>query len=540
MVLDAPKTAIELETGRLADTQKAKVWTIVVVVTLLCEIATLQYSMVSPAALLIAPSFPGVGANVSWMTTIFGLVGGVSTPLAGKASDLWGKKRILVLGSLLFIVGSIICVAAGHSWPLFLTGRGLQALSLGNVAVAYGLFRDLLPRKYTPIALGVIVTGFGLSAIAAPLLSGYLTDHYTWKSIFWFLLGYGVVTVALTAALVPESTLRVKQRLDILGALVLGGGVALCLVYLSNGPTWGWTSSGSLPYLIAGLVLLGAFLPLESRAAQPIIDVAVLLNPRVLSTIAVYFCGSLAISCIAYALPLMLETPHASTLILGAQQGAAAQLHLPTAQVASLLHITLNDGLKFAAGVTLIGVAVHASLFQGTVSMLVGPAAGWWGTKVGPRKPLIIGYVTFVATGILLLTTSQHGIWYFALTASVLGIGFGVMYAATPNMIIDAVPPRQQGISSGMLAVVGSMAVAVSTAVVAAFIYANPLLLSVSVGGKVVNTTNLSKQYSLPTWNAFVGVSWVVLGASVVGLVISLAMKHGREPSSAGVMSESL
>lgn len=540
MVLDdAPKTTIELETGRLAETQKAKVWTIVVVITLLCEIATLQYSMVSPAALLIAPSFPGVGANVSWMTTIFGLVGGIATPLAGKASDLWGKKRILVVSGLLFIVGSIVCVAS-HDWAFFLVGRGLQALSLGNVAVSYGLFRDLLPRKYTPVALGVIVTGFGLSAIAAPLLSGYLTDHSSWRSIFWFLLIYGAATVALTAFLVPETTLRVKQRLDILGALVLSGGVALCLVYLSNGPAWGWSSSGSLPYLIAGLALLAVFLPLESRAAQPIIDLPVLLNPKVLGTIALYFCGSLAISAIAYALPLMLETPRAGTLILSAQQGAATRLHLPSAQVASLLHITVNDGLKFAAGVTLIGVAVHATLFQGAVSMFVGPAAGWRSARVGPRRPAILGFIAFLATGILLLTTSEHGIWYFALTASVLGIGFGIMYAALPNMMIDAVPPRQQGISAGMLSVVGSMAVAVSTAAVTAFIYAKPLLLSVSVGGKVVNTTNLSKQYSLPTWNAFVGVSWVIIGAAAVGLVIALMMKHGREPSTAGQMSEHL
>src|SRR5258708_25892839 len=101
--------------------------------------------MVTPAAILIATSFPGVGANVSWMTTIYGLVGGVATPLAGKASDLWGKKRMLMFSGTLFVVGSVICVTS-HNWALFLVGRAFQALSLGNVAVSYGLFRDLLPR----------------------------------------------------------------------------------------------------------------------------------------------------------------------------------------------------------------------------------------------------------------------------------------------------------------------------------------------------------------------------------------------------------
>lgn len=537
MVLEAPY--VEMDTGRLAERQRAKAWIIIVAVTLLCETSTLQYTMVSPAAILIAPSFPGVGANVSWMTTVFGLVGGVATPLAGKASDLWGKKRILVISGTLFVVGSVICVSS-HNWALFLVGRGFQALSLGQVAVSYGLFRDLLPRRYIPVALGVTVTGFGLSAITAPLLSGYLTDHYSWESIFWFLLGYGVVTLALVLALVPETKLRVKQRLDVLGALVLGGGVALCLVYLSNGPSWGWGSSGSLPYLAAGVVLLIAFVPLEQRVKEPIIDLPVLLNPKVLMTIGLYFFGSLAISATAYALPLMLETPHAQTLILSAQQGAAAQLHVSVAQAAALLHINLNDGLAFAAGATLVGVALHGLLFQGGMSMIIGPVAGWRAGRSGPRTSAIIGYVMFMLAGLSLLTTSQHGIWYYALTASLLGVGFGVMYAVAPNLMIDAVPPRQQGISSGMLSVAGALAVSVATAVVTAFIHANPLIMTVSVGGKVVNRTDLTAKYSLTTWHAFVGISWVIAIAGALGLVIALVMRHGREPVTAGRASETL
>ncbi|HWG26709.1 MFS transporter [Actinospica sp.] len=537
MVLDAPR--VEIETGRLAETQKAKTWTIIIVVTLLCECSTLQYSMVSPAAILIAPSFPGVGANISWMTTIFGLVGGVATPLAGKASDLWGKKRLLLISGALFVIGSVLCVV-GHDWALFLVGRGFQALSLGNVAVSYGLFRDLLPRRYIPMSLGVIVTGFGLSAIAAPLLSGYLTDHNSWRSIFWFLLVYGALTLVLVALLVPETKYRVKQRLDVLGALILSGGVALCLVYLSNGPTWGWTSSGSLPYLAAGVVLIALFLPWERRVAEPIIDLPVLLNPKVLMTIGLYFFGSLAVGAIAYAVPLMLETPPANTLILAAQKGAAAQTHLSLAQTVAFLHISLNDGLRFAAGVSLIGVALHASLFQGGWSMLTGPGAGWWGAKRGPRKPALVGYLALLLAGVSLLTTSQHGIWFFALTSSLFGIGFGVMYACSPNLLIDAVPPRQQGISAGMLAVFGSLAAAVGSAVVTAFIYANPLILTVKAGGKTVSTVNLSKLDSLGTWHAFVGVAWVIVIAGALGLIVALVMKHGREPSSAGRVSEEL
>lgn len=540
MAAEVSTPASEIDTGRLADSQRVRTWTIIAVIALFGEVATLQYTMVSPAALLIAPSFPGVGANVSWMTTIFGLVGGLATPLAGKASDLWGKKRLLMISGAVFVVGSLICVLSGSDWPLFLVGRACEALALGNMTVAYGLFRDLLPRKYIPMALGVTVTGFGLSAIAAPLLAGYLTQHGSWRSIFWFLTIYGVVSLALVVALVPETKLRVKQRLDVLGALILSGGMALCLIYLSNGPSWGWGRPSSLLYLAAGLVLLAVFIPVERRTAQPIIDIDLLLSPRVTMTLAAYFFGSLAVGAMAYALPLMLQTPTAAGLIHSVYQQTMAQSHLSAAQASALLQVNLNDGLKYAAGVGLIGYALHAALFQGGAGMITGPASGWWSARVGARKPVIVSFIAFVVASALLLTTSQHGVWFYALSAGVFGVGYGVTFAAAPSLIMDAVPPRQQGISSGMLAVVGALGSALSTAIVTAFIDANPLIMTVKAAGKVVKTVNLTTEGSLTTWNGFLGVLWVVGAASVLGLVIALVMKHGRAPASGGEVSEAL
>lgn len=535
MAVHAP--APDIDTGRLADSQKLKTWTIIVVIVLFSEIATLQYTMVSPAALLIAPHFPGVGANVSWMTTIYGLVGAFATPLAGKISDLSGKKRVLLVSGAVFVVGSLICVLSG-SWALFLVGRAFQALSLGNVAVSYGLFRDLLPRRYVPVALGALATGFGLSAVAAPLIAGSLTGGGDYHPIFWFLAAYGVITLALMIAFVPETKLRVRQRLDLLGALLLCGGVTLCLVYLSNGSTWGWTAPRALAWLAAGLVVLIVFVPIERRADAPIIDVRLLLSAKVSMTMAVYFLGTAAIATIAYTLPLMMQTPTVAQLAHGVYQASMTQSHRTLAQTMATLHVNLNDGLTYAAGVGLIGVAVHATLFQGTFSMASGPASGWWASRVGARQPVVIAFVAFALAAVSLLTTSQHGIWFYALSSALFGIGFGAIYACVPNLIVDAVPPGQQGISSGLLAVFGALATALATAVVTAFINANPLIITVTAGGKVVQTVNLATQSSLTTWHGFVGIFWVIGAAAAVGLVVAALMRHGRTPATGGQVSE--
>ncbi|HEX4223913.1 MAG TPA: MFS transporter, partial [Pseudonocardiaceae bacterium] len=174
----------------------------------------------------------------------------------------------------------------------------------------------------------------------------------------------------------------------------------------------------------------------------------------------------------------------------------------------------------------------------GVSSMASGPGAGWLAVRIGARRPVVVAFVAFALASVSLLTTSQHGVWFYALTATLFGVGFGAIFACVPNLIIDAVPPRQQGISSGMLAVFGAVASALATAVVTAFINANPLIMTVSVAGKVVTTVNLTAQDSLATWSGFVGVFWVIAGCAVLGLVVALVMRHGRTPATGGQVSE--
>src|SRR5260221_5015231 len=135
----------EPDTGRLDGASRARIFTVIAVIVLFAEVAPLQYTMVSPAARVIGPNFPGVGSNVSWMTIIFGLVGGASTPILGKLSDVYGKRNMLFAVGIAFAVGTLIC-ATTHSWTLFLVGRGLEAVAIGAATIAYGLIIDLIPR----------------------------------------------------------------------------------------------------------------------------------------------------------------------------------------------------------------------------------------------------------------------------------------------------------------------------------------------------------------------------------------------------------
>ncbi|MER5181651.1 MFS transporter [Streptomyces sp. NPDC002896] len=523
-------------TGRLPESARVRTFVIIIVTTLFAETAALQYTMVAPAAIRIAPSFPGVGASISWMTTIFGLVGGVVAPLVGKSSDLWGKKKMLIVSGVLFLIGSLVCCFT-NSWAAFLIGRGLQALALGNTTVTYGVFRDILPRKYVPTAVGLLATGFGLSALAAPILSGYLLDHFSWRALFWFMTGYGAVTLIAVILIVPESPLRVRQRLDILGAVILSGGLTLCLLYLSEGHSWGWAEPTSLACLIGGLVLLACFVAVERRTAQPIIDLRLLLNSKMLFTLGATLCGAIVIGIFAYAMPLLLQTPTAAQLTDGVRSEAMEKQNLDSA-AAALIDVGFNGSLAFAGGLTLISFALHAAVFQGGVGMAAGPWVGWLSGRKGPRTLLLGALVVYVIAGVLFLTTTTHGVWFYALAAGVFGLGFGAFLAIVPNLVMDAVPPQQQGVSTGMMNVFISLGSAIGAAVVTAIIYENPLIMTVSSGGKVVSTTNLAETASLTNWDGATAIYWAALIAAALGLVIALAMKHGRVPATGGAVSE--
>ncbi|WP_042396821.1 MFS transporter [Streptacidiphilus carbonis] len=523
--------------ARLEGASRLRVFAVIGVVVLFAEIAALQYTMVASAARDIAPTFPGVGANISWMVIIFGLVGGATTPIFGKMSDLWGKRRMMLISGASFAIGTLIC-ALTSSWALFLVGRALEAVAISAPTVAYGLFRDILPRRYIPASIGVIATGLGMSALVAPLLGGWLLDNYSWRSLFWFLLIFVAVVVPLLVLVVPETPLRTHQRLDLGGAVLLAVGVGLVLLYLSNGATWGWGRPTAWGWLAGGIALLLAFVAVERRSAQPIMDLELLFSPKVIMVLLAALLGSMVIGIQGYSIPYMLQTPDKAhlTQMVTAQVVAASHGRLTPALV-PMVHLNFNGLMAYGLGASLLGYGLHSAVFSGGTGMLAGGGAGEWARKVGPRYPLIVAMGTFTLS-CLLYAFFSHSAWQYAVIAVVFGLGFGSFYAAAPNLIVEAVPARQQGISAGMLGVVNSLATSVGTAVLTAFLAANPAEFKVTIPGVPASLTGgYNTLPQLYTDNGYRDGLLFAAGAGAVGLVVAVLMRHGRRPATGGEAS---
>lgn len=529
----APVRSDDENAGRLNHASNTRIWTILIVLVVFSEVIPVQYAMVGLIIPKIGLAFPSAGANSTWALTIVGVVGAATLPLCGKASDLWGKKRLLLILAVLLFIGTLLC-AVTSNWALFLVGRGLMATSFCMSAIAYGVVRDLIPRRLIPVVMGVIATGFGASAIVAPLVGGALTDHYSWRSIFWFLLIYVAVTTPLLAIVIPESPYRVRQRLDWLGTLLIGFGLAGVLVYVSEGSSWGWGSTDQLIYLVGGLVLLALFVVWENSTKNPLMELSLLREPSVAIVMAISVFATMALALPQLLIPYMFETPTPNTLRGQVLAGVAAQAHRPVSQIK--LAATFRGDVNYAAGFSVFQVATHVTLVLSVIAMIVGPIGGLLARRYGARLPLIIsGAAMLIAFE---LWTPWHGSWADqALIGAFWGIGTACFYAGGPNVLIDAIPAARQGISAAMYAAFGSFGSALAVALPTAILAAHPyqLVLQESATKQVVS--DIPQVY---TNNGFTE-SYLLVGVTcaLIILILALVLRSGRTPARGGIVESS-
>ena len=529
---DPPPAAEDEDSGRLVNASSTRLIAILVTLVLFSEIVPFQYTMAGIIIPKIGQAFPASGNSTSWSLTIIGVVGAATVALAGKAADLFGKKKTLLVISLFFLAGTLVC-ALTSSWAVFLLGRGLQALSLGVPAIVYGVIRDLMPRRWIPISVAIAGTGFGISALVAPIIGGALADNYSWRSIFWFLLIYTAVTIPLLFLVVPESPFRVRQRFDWLGSVLFGAGLAAVLIYLSEGASWGWGDIGCLAYLIGGLLALAAFVLWENHTTDPMMELSLLRAPKVSIVMALAVFATILVSLPNFLIPYMFETPKSGVLEHEIIAQAAAQAHYPAAIVARFVHF--QGDLSYAAGFSVFQLAWHVIIFISLAGMIFAPVGGIIARRVGARLPMIIGTISLLVA--FVLWWQFHVTWQEQATIGILwGLGFGFYYASSPNLLIDAVPADRQGISAGMLAAFGGLGSALATALVTPILTSHPFqLVATPPGGKPI-VHDIPQVYT----NAAYSQAYLLIGvtAGVISVALALALRSGRTPARGGAAEQ--
>ena len=226
------------------------------------------------------------------MTTSFMLTSLITVPIAGRLSDVYGRKPFLLRGLTVFLLGSTLSGFA-DSMPQLIAFRAVQGLGAGVLmANTMAISGDLFPLRERGKYIGLFASVFGVSAIIGPTLGGFLTDELSWRWVFWINLPLGVFSVLVIGFKMPwlRPPLR-KVHIDYVGVVTLiwalvPGLIALSLV--GSGDAWG--DSRILLLFLASAVGLPAFLIAERRARDPILPLQLFRN-RTFAIVALVFFG---------------------------------------------------------------------------------------------------------------------------------------------------------------------------------------------------------------------------------------------------------
>ena len=255
-----------------APAPRARLWVLFTALALALLLSELDQSVFATALPTVVGELGGV-QDMLWVNTVYMLTGTVTLPLYGHLSDRYGRRPLLVSGLLVFLAGSVLGGLAGDMGTL-ITARAVQGLGAGGMIIlVQAVVADLVPARDRAPYLSAIGAVFAVSALAGPLVGGWLTDGLGWRWAFWLNLpvgGLALLAVVLLLHEPPRS--RPTGRADVGGASTLALTVAAAVLLVS----WGGTRSawGSPPVLaLAGASVVGAvlFVVAERRAAAPII-----------------------------------------------------------------------------------------------------------------------------------------------------------------------------------------------------------------------------------------------------------------------------
>ena len=384
-------------------------------ITMVMEIVSLSYAKVATALPQIMTTFHT--SQSSWLLTSSLLLGAVASPLLGKLADLFGKRRILMYTIGVGWVGSILSAAA-PSFGVLVAGRALQGALIPCLFLSYSLIRDVYPPRTVPLAASIATAGLGIAAVPTPFLNGWLIDTWGWRSIFWFDVLWLTIMAPAIYLTTPESPLRKKSRLDLIGFVLLGGGAAGVLAGVSLGQQWGWTSGSTLGLIVGGLVLLVAWWVSAHRVSEPLVDISLISRRPILgASLASGICyGATVLS--STMLPLLAEIPRLA-------------------------------GGNYGLGFSPFRYAEIAAP-NGAAVVIGGILTGYLMRRISPRITMATGLL-IMAVGALLLALWHTTAPELIILSIVVGFGTGLGYASTPNLVIANTPAHEQAATASVV-----------------------------------------------------------------------------------------
>lgn len=363
---------------------------------------------------IVGTALPRIVANLgglehyAWVATAYLLASTVSIPLYGKLSDIYGRRTFFIGGMFIFLAGSALSGTSQDMTQLIIY-RAIQGLGAGALMpLAIAIIGDIFPPSERGKWQGLITAVFGLATIVGPIIGGAITDHWGWRWVFYVNMPIGAIAIVTAGIVMPKSVFRKQHTIDYLGsAALVAFAVPLLLGFSWAGTQYAWNSWQVILMFAIAAVMVVAFVLIELRAAEPV------LNPRLFKS-SIFLVSNIAM------------------------------FMLSAGMFGAILYLPLFVQAVTGNSATNSGIILMPMMLGFMFSSVVG---GQVLSRTGRYKILAIFGFTVASVGMFLLSRmgATVGNGQISLNMIVTGLGLGVMMSLFTIVVQNAFPFRQLG-----------------------------------------------------------------------------------------------
>jgi len=446
-------------------------WEILIIVVMATFMATLDGSIVNVALPVMAKALNVTIANIQWVVTSYLIIIAATILIFGRLGDIIGKTKVFKFGIALFTLGSLLC-GLTSSLPILIIARVVQAIGAGGtMANSQGIITHIFPANERGKALGLTGTAVALGSLVGPALGGFIVDATSWEYIFLINVPIGIITLFYAFRLLPKGHKEAKGKLDGVGALLFMFAIVPLFAALGEGQSIGFTSPIILLGFLVAAVSFTAFILLEKKKKDPLLQLQIFENKLFSLSIFCGFISFVAIFCTNIIQPFYLQ-----------------------------------DVMSFSPAHTGLILMIYP-----LVLAVVAPASGHLSDKIGSEILTFIG-LALTSLGLLLMSTLNENSTLLSMVIfiGIMSIGNGLFQSPNNSLVMSTVPKDKLGIAGSVNALIRNLGMVCGIALATTLLYNR---MSSKIGYRVTD-------YVVGRNDAFIyGMKTVYIVAAVICLL---------------------
>ncbi len=386
-------------------------YAVLTVLTLVTMITMYVEAMVVPSLPHIQSALNATNEEAAWVISAYMVVGAAVAPLFGKMGDVYGKKKLYV-ASLAFYSAAVLAAGFAPNIQSLIAARALQGFGFTLFPLGLAIITDTFPRRLVAVAQGIQSAMVAIGMTVGMIAGAYIEEYLGWRYMFHIAFGLSIIMFIAALLVLGDYPPVRREKIDYVSTVLLSGGTALVLLYLTEAPYKGWVSPPQLSFLSPGIALYAAFLAYEARSPRTLISLKLLRIRNVV-------------------------VANAAGLVSGV---AMFMLYLGVIYYA-------EEAPPYGLGLSVIPAAL--SLLPATLAMIViAPLIGQVTTSLGPKPALVYGSIISTA-GFMALALYRPGPLQLALDSFIAGVGVVSILIPIVNMIAMSMPPDSVTVGLG-------------------------------------------------------------------------------------------